>query len=119
MGAAEIIHDDRGQERDRNVGGLVGILYTSAGFGTLVGPAAAGFAFDFSGRYTVPILVSIAGNGIAAAVMAITAWASPGDRGRATRQPISCRIVSGDRYLMRSKDCHTRADRDVVGYHCV
>lgn len=63
----------------RNVSGIIGILYTSAGFGTLVGPAAAGFAFDFSGSYTVPILLSIAGNVIAAAVMAITAWASPGD----------------------------------------
>ena len=69
----------------RNVSGLIGILYTSAGFGTLVGPAAAGFAFDVSGCYMVPILLSIAGNVIAAAVMAMTAWASPGDRGRATR----------------------------------
>jgi MFS family permease len=64
----------------RNVSGLIGILYTSAGFGTLIGPAAAGFAFDFSGSYTVPILLSIAGNVIAAAVMAMTAWASRGDR---------------------------------------
>jgi MFS family permease len=64
----------------RNVSGLIGILYTSAGFGTLIGPAAAGFAFDFSGSYTVPILLSIAGDVIAAAVMAMTAWASRGDR---------------------------------------
>jgi len=60
----------------RNVSGLIGILYASAGFGTLIGPAAAGFAFDFSGSYTVPILLSIAGNIIAAAVMAITSWAA-------------------------------------------
>ena len=32
----------------RNVCGLIGVLYTSAGFGTLIGPAAAGFAFDFA-----------------------------------------------------------------------
>src|SRR4029077_21044917 len=31
----------------RNVSGLIGILYTNVAFGTLVGPSAAGFAFDF------------------------------------------------------------------------
>jgi MFS transporter, OFA family, oxalate/formate antiporter len=60
----------------RNVSGLIGILYTSAGFGTLIGPAAAGFAFDFNHSYTLPILGSIAGNVIAAIVMAITAAAA-------------------------------------------
>jgi MFS transporter, OFA family, oxalate/formate antiporter len=56
----------------RNVSGLIGILYTSAGIGTLIGPAAAGFAFDLSHSYTLPIAVSIAGNVIAAAIMAAT-----------------------------------------------
>jgi MFS family permease len=56
----------------RNVSGLIGILYTSAGFGTLIGPAAAGFAFDFNHSYTLPIAASICGNAIAAAVMAMT-----------------------------------------------
>jgi MFS family permease len=32
----------------RNVSGLIGILYTSVAFGTLIGPSAAGFAFDVS-----------------------------------------------------------------------
>jgi MFS family permease len=32
----------------RNVSGLIGILYTSVAFGTLVGPSAAGFIFDVS-----------------------------------------------------------------------
>jgi MFS family permease len=53
----------------RNVSGIIGILYTSAGIGTLIGPSAAGFAFDASHSYTLPILVSIAGNVIAAALM--------------------------------------------------
>jgi MFS family permease len=53
----------------RNISGILGILYTSAGIGTLLGPSAAGFAFDLSGSYTVPILVSIGGNVIAAALM--------------------------------------------------
>ena len=32
----------------RNVGGIIGILYTSVAFGTLIGPSAAGFAFDLT-----------------------------------------------------------------------
>lgn len=28
----------------RNVSGIIGILYTSVAFGTLIGPSAAGFA---------------------------------------------------------------------------
>ena len=49
----------------RNVSGLIGILYTSVAFGTLVGPSAAGFAFDLSHSYTVPILASAAANIVA------------------------------------------------------
>ena len=56
----------------RNVSGIIGVLYTSAGIGTLIGPSAAGFAFDLSGSYTVPILLSAAGNVIAALIMAAT-----------------------------------------------
>jgi MFS family permease len=55
----------------RNVSGLIGILYTSVAFGTLVGPSAAGFAFDFSHSYTVPILAS-AGASILAAIIVAT-----------------------------------------------
>jgi MFS family permease len=57
----------------RNVSGIIGILYTSAGIGTLLGPSAAGFAFDVSHSYTLPILVSIGGNAIAAALMMLVA----------------------------------------------
>jgi MFS family permease len=57
----------------RNVSGIIGILYTSAGIGTLIGPSAAGFAFDASHSYTVPILVSIGGNVLAAALMGMMA----------------------------------------------
>jgi len=56
----------------RNVSGLIGILYTSAAFGTLIGPTAAGFAFDFAHSYQAPILMSAICNVIAAMVMAIT-----------------------------------------------
>jgi len=54
----------------RNVSGLIGILYTSVAFGTLVGPSAAGFAFDFSHSYTVAILVSACANIVAVIIVA-------------------------------------------------
>jgi MFS transporter, OFA family, oxalate/formate antiporter len=57
----------------RNVGGLIGILYTSVAFGNLIGPATAGYAFDISHSYTLPILGGVCANLIAAAVMTATA----------------------------------------------
>jgi hypothetical protein len=51
------------------VSGIIGVLYTSVAFGTLLGPSAAGFAFDISHSYTLPILASVAGNVIAAGIM--------------------------------------------------
>ncbi len=57
----------------RNVAGIIGVLYTSVGIGTLIGPAAAGFAFDLRHSYLVPILVSIATNVVAALIMAFSA----------------------------------------------
>jgi MFS family permease len=53
----------------RHVGGIIGVLYTSVAVGTLIAPAAAGFAFDLSGSYTLPILVGAAGDVIAALIM--------------------------------------------------
>jgi MFS family permease len=54
----------------RNVSGIIGVLYTSVAFGTLVGPSAAGFAFDVSHSYTLPILIGAGGNIIAALIIA-------------------------------------------------
>jgi MFS family permease len=56
----------------RNAPSLVGIAYTSVALGTLIGPSAAGFAFDISHSYTLPILVSIGGYILASAVLATT-----------------------------------------------
>jgi MFS family permease len=56
----------------RNVGGIIGILYTSVAFGTLIGPSAAGFAFDLSHSYTLPILASVVANIVAAVIVAVT-----------------------------------------------
>jgi MFS family permease len=53
----------------RNVSGILGVLYTSVAVGTLIGPAAAGFAFDVSGSYLLPILASAGTNVLAAAII--------------------------------------------------
>ena len=53
----------------RSVGGIIGVLYTSIAAGTLIGPSAAGFAFDVSHSYTLPILAAVCGNLIAALIM--------------------------------------------------
>jgi hypothetical protein len=54
----------------RHVSGIIGVLYTSVAFGTLIGPSAAGFAFDLSHSYTLPILASAGANIIAALIVA-------------------------------------------------
>ncbi|MFZ0608736.1 MAG: MFS transporter, partial [Xanthobacteraceae bacterium] len=56
----------------RNVSGIIGLLYTSVSFGTLIGPSAAGFTFDLMHSYTLPIAAGIGFNIIAAAVIAAT-----------------------------------------------
>jgi MFS family permease len=53
----------------RHVSGIIGVLYTSIAFGTLIGPSAAGFAFDISHSYTLPILVGVGGNVVAAVIL--------------------------------------------------
>jgi MFS family permease len=60
----------------RNVSGIIGILYTSVAFGTLIGPSAAGFAFDLSHSYTLPILFSAGANIVAAVIVATTSKAA-------------------------------------------
>jgi MFS family permease len=44
----------------RNASSLIGLTYTSVAFGTLGGPPLAGYAFDFTGSYTLPIALSAA-----------------------------------------------------------
>ena len=54
----------------------MGILFTSVAFGTLIGPSAAGFIFDLSHSYTLPILAGVAANLIACFIAAM-AWKTP------------------------------------------
>jgi OFA family oxalate/formate antiporter-like MFS transporter len=68
----------------RSVSGIIGILYTSVAFGTLIGPSAAGFGFDLSHSYTLPILAGAVANVVAAGIVAATsaeAARSPGSLG--------------------------------------
>ena len=60
----------------RNVSSIIGLLYTSVALGTLVGPSAAGFAFDLNHSYTLPIMASATANFAAAVVVAAMTGAS-------------------------------------------
>lgn len=57
----------------RNVSGIIGILYTSVAFGTLIGPTAAGLIFDLNQSYAIAILVSASANILAALIVAHSA----------------------------------------------
>ena len=59
----------------RNASSIIGILYTSVALGTLIGPSAAGYAFDLSHSYTLPILASGSAYALATAILAATAKA--------------------------------------------
>jgi MFS family permease len=69
----------------RNVSGIIGILYTSVAFGTLIGPSAAGFVFDLSHSYTLPILASAGANIVAAVIVAATSRTAPAANKQAHR----------------------------------
>lgn len=53
----------------RNVSSIIGVLYTSVAIGTLIGPTAAGYAYDVSHTYMLPILGSAISNIVAAVVV--------------------------------------------------
>jgi MFS transporter, OFA family, oxalate/formate antiporter len=53
----------------RNVSGIIGILYTSVAFGTLVGPSSTGWMFDLTGNYSSPIFASVVATLASAAIV--------------------------------------------------
>ena len=55
----------------RHTGAILGLLYTAAGIGSLVGPTLAGVAFDLRDSYAVPIVISAIANLVAVACMAL------------------------------------------------
>ena len=60
----------------RHASSIIGILYTSVAFGTLIGPSAAGFAYDVSHSYTLPIVASVGAYVVATAILAATSKAA-------------------------------------------
>jgi MFS transporter, OFA family, oxalate/formate antiporter len=64
----------------RNVSSIIGVLYTSVALGTLIGPTAAGYAYDASHTYILTILGSAVAN-IAAAVVVRGTGAGLSQRG--------------------------------------
>jgi len=42
----------------RNASGVIGVSYTAAALGSLLGPPLAGYAFDLTQSYTVPIAIA-------------------------------------------------------------
>lgn len=66
----------------RNVSGIIGVLYTSVAFGTLIGPSSAGWLFDITGSYTLPIAASAAATLASAAIassLMISITSAPGE----------------------------------------
>ena len=57
----------------RNVSSIIGVLYTSVAFGTLIGPSTAGFAFDLTHSYALPIMASAGTNIVAVVIVAVMA----------------------------------------------
>ena len=52
---------------------VLGVLYTSVAFGTLLGPTLAGWVFDSTGSYTWPILICTVG----CVISALMVWKLP------------------------------------------
>lgn len=49
----------------RSVGAIIGLLYTAAGVGALIGPILAGAIYDARDSYTLPILLGVVMNAVA------------------------------------------------------
>ena len=66
----------------RNMGGILGVLYTAAGAGALIGPVVAGAVYDARDSYTLPILLAVVMNGVAMVCIALmpepARWNKPG-----------------------------------------
>lgn len=61
----------------RSVSAILGVLYSSAAIGALLGPTLAGAIYDSRESYTLPILLAIALNGVATLCMTIMRAPAP------------------------------------------
>jgi MFS family permease len=69
----------------KNVGGILGALYSGTALGNLAGPVAAGFAFDLTGSYEVPIAASASASFLA---LAVALMAPSPEQWRKGREPM-------------------------------
>lgn len=83
----------------RSAGAIIGLLYTGAGFGALIGPYFAGRVYDLRESYTLPIIIAVLANLLAAGCM--LALAAPA-RWRAARSAAAFAIRAGDELPHRS-----------------
>jgi MFS transporter, OFA family, oxalate/formate antiporter len=65
--APAVVMDDFG---GKHLSALIGTLYASVAVGTLIGPSVAGFAFDLSRSYSLPIFTSAITSVAAACIIA-------------------------------------------------
>jgi MFS family permease len=70
---------------NRHTGAILGILYTAAGIGALLGPVVAGAVFDARESYTLPILLAVVMNGVA--MICIGLLPEPETSALAAKQP--------------------------------
>jgi MFS family permease len=61
----------------KNANRMIGVLSTSFAVGTLIGPSAAGFAYDVNHSYALPIAASAASYVVATAILLLTSKAPP------------------------------------------
>jgi MFS family permease len=55
----------------KSMGAILGALYTAAALGALFGPVLAGAVYDARDSYTLPILLGVVMNGVAAGCVAL------------------------------------------------
>ena len=53
----------------KNVSGIIGLQYSGTAIGNLIGPVAAGFTFDLTQTYDLPIALSASTGFLAVAVI--------------------------------------------------
>ena len=53
----------------KNVSGIIGLQYSGTAIGNLIGPVAAGFTFDVTQTYDLPIALSASTGFLAVAVI--------------------------------------------------
>jgi MFS family permease len=76
----------------RNASGIIGFAYTGVAVGTLIGPSFAGYAFDLTQSYALPIAVSALFSAVAAALV----WMGRSPR-RRSASPEVCQNVGHGR----------------------